>query len=298
MLRSSGRRSSGHFPLAMRPPQILLYQFIVVHPLLFYHSVEIGSSLPSSSIAVVHRILWNHSSCSLVPHGTWQTSAFPLSFPSFAPARQSRRRLPPLPQLPLCHCQTLNQHYCHCHCHCQYSLFGESQQRCPFQQPPPQRLPHTSFPSPSFNSFTMAEAKAPEIDVQAIAKECMAWDSNAETKDTVRTWLSENNMKELTKAFSKRLQFGTAGLRGEMGPGLSRMNELTVMQASQVRCAHYCLPLLQWHSLLVLLGALLLAPAMPRCFLRAFASIYCKCLAKKQRSAALWLALTIELAAP
>ena len=35
-----------------------------------------------------------------------------------------------------------------------------------------------------------------------------------------------------------RLEFGTAGLRGLMGAGSSRMNDLTVMQTTQGLCAH------------------------------------------------------------
>src|SRR5690606_35099818 len=37
---------------------------------------------------------------------------------------------------------------------------------------------------------------------------------------------------EVADAFSGRLQFGTAGLRGRMGPGPNRMNRVVVQQAS------------------------------------------------------------------
>jgi phosphomannomutase len=37
---------------------------------------------------------------------------------------------------------------------------------------------------------------------------------------------------ELTDAFTGRLQFGTAGLRGPLGPGPSRMNRVVVSQAA------------------------------------------------------------------
>ncbi len=39
-------------------------------------------------------------------------------------------------------------------------------------------------------------------------------------------------MVELAGAFSARLQFGTAGLRGELGPGPNRMNRVVVSQAA------------------------------------------------------------------
>jgi phosphomannomutase len=37
---------------------------------------------------------------------------------------------------------------------------------------------------------------------------------------------------ELVDAFSARLQFGTAGLRGALGPGPNRMNRVVVGQAA------------------------------------------------------------------
>eukprot|EP01069_Polyplicarium_translucidae_P003769 Polyplicarium_translucidae@DN2403_c0_g1_i1.p2 len=40
------------------------------------------------------------------------------------------------------------------------------------------------------------------------------------------------------KTFLNRMEFGTAGLRGAMGPGFGKMNEVTVMQAAQGLCAY------------------------------------------------------------
>lgn len=37
----------------------------------------------------------------------------------------------------------------------------------------------------------------------------------------------------LSKLFLKRLEFGTAGLRGRMGPGYSQMNDLVIVQTGQ-----------------------------------------------------------------
>lgn len=42
----------------------------------------------------------------------------------------------------------------------------------------------------------------------------------------------------MTKYLSKRMPFGTAGLRAEMGPGYSRINDLTVVQTTQGLCAY------------------------------------------------------------
>ena len=51
----------------------------------------------------------------------------------------------------------------------------------------------------------------------------------------VQDLLKKNDMDELTKRFQKRISFGTAGLRGFMGGGYAFMNDLIVLQASQVR---------------------------------------------------------------
>jgi phosphomannomutase len=66
--------------------------------------------------------------------------------------------------------------------------------------------------------------------------------------DTVRTWialdpdpvtraaaeamLARADRAELEESFGSRLQFGTAGMRGEMGPGPNRMNRVMVRQVS------------------------------------------------------------------
>jgi len=38
---------------------------------------------------------------------------------------------------------------------------------------------------------------------------------------------------ELRKLLLSRLKFGTAGLRGKMGPGYSQMNDLVIIQTAQ-----------------------------------------------------------------
>lgn len=46
--------------------------------------------------------------------------------------------------------------------------------------------------------------------------------------------LEEDNKEELQKCFGARMEFGTAGLRAMMGAGISRMNDLTIIQTTQV----------------------------------------------------------------
>lgn len=67
-------------------------------------------------------------------------------------------------------------------------------------------------------------------------------------KEVVQKWLDEENLdpvlkeqlermkadeKALENAFYKELEFGTAGMRGEIGPGTNRMNIYTVRKASE-----------------------------------------------------------------
>mgnify|MGYP003385847624 CR=1 FL=1 len=58
------------------------------------------------------------------------------------------------------------------------------------------------------------------FDSITIAKEYLLWDPNEETK-------------QVLKLLSKRMAFGTAGLRGPMGVGYCRMNELVILQTTQ-----------------------------------------------------------------
>ncbi|KAI8928537.1 hypothetical protein BC831DRAFT_448321 [Entophlyctis helioformis] len=86
----------------------------------------------------------------------------------------------------------------------------------------------------------MAAASAPTGDaVLAAAREYVALDRNAATRDAIQRLLDAADVDRLRPLVASRLSFGTAGLRAEMGAGFSRMNELTVIQASQGVCAYY-----------------------------------------------------------
>lgn len=67
----------------------------------------------------------------------------------------------------------------------------------------------------------------------AAAQEYLSWDPNVETKSALQTLLDSDNQEELTKLLCKRMAFGTAGLRGPMGVGYCRMNELVIVQTTQ-----------------------------------------------------------------
>lgn len=61
----------------------------------------------------------------------------------------------------------------------------------------------------------------------------MRWDKNTKTKGLIQEMADNEQLGELRNHLLKRLQFGTAGLRGRMGPGTSCMNDLLIIQTSQ-----------------------------------------------------------------
>jgi len=61
------------------------------------------------------------------------------------------------------------------------------------------------------------------------------WINHNQLDDEIRSLLEEkkNNSKELEDCFYKNLEFGTGGMRGEIGAGTNRMNIYTVRKASE-----------------------------------------------------------------
>lgn len=56
---------------------------------------------------------------------------------------------------------------------------------------------------------------------------------NKSDEEDVMHLIASNDIKALSKLFLKRMEFGTAGLRGRMGPGFSQMNDLVIIQTGQ-----------------------------------------------------------------
>ncbi len=73
----------------------------------------------------------------------------------------------------------------------------------------------------------------------AAARDFAGWDTNPHTR-ALHAALADGDAASpaLQRAFGTSLEFGTAGLRGPMGPGSACMNEVTVMQAAQGLVAH------------------------------------------------------------
>ncbi|TDE30935.1 phospho-sugar mutase [Actinomadura sp. 6K520] len=69
-------------------------------------------------------------------------------------------------------------------------------------------------------------------DLRAQAAEWLAQDPDPDTRAELRAILDAGDDRALADRFGARLEFGTAGLRGELGAGPNRMNRVTVMRAA------------------------------------------------------------------
>nr|CAB3264816.1 phosphoglucomutase-2 [Phallusia mammillata] len=66
----------------------------------------------------------------------------------------------------------------------------------------------------------------------------MKFDKNSVTRKEIQTLYKDKKYDLLKKYLLKRMEFGTAGLRAEMGAGNSRMNDLTIIQTTQGFCQY------------------------------------------------------------
>ncbi|MBG0813461.1 phospho-sugar mutase [Planomonospora sp. ID82291] len=69
-------------------------------------------------------------------------------------------------------------------------------------------------------------------DLVRLAQEWLAQDPDPRTREELRALLDEGDEEALRERFGAKLEFGTAGLRGELGAGPNRMNRVTVMRAA------------------------------------------------------------------
>ncbi|XP_041642300.1 phosphoglucomutase-2 [Cheilinus undulatus] len=66
----------------------------------------------------------------------------------------------------------------------------------------------------------------------------LQYDKNPKTALIVQDMVKDGAVDALKKCFSSRMEFGTAGLRAPMGPGISCMNDLTIIQTTQGFCRY------------------------------------------------------------
>ncbi|SEG35772.1 phosphomannomutase [Thermomonospora echinospora] len=69
-------------------------------------------------------------------------------------------------------------------------------------------------------------------ELREAAAAWLAQDPDPDTRAELKTLLDADDTAALADRFAARLEFGTAGLRGELGAGPNRMNRVTVMRAA------------------------------------------------------------------
>ena len=77
-----------------------------------------------------------------------------------------------------------------------------------------------------------------DADLDAKIKQWFQWDKNETTLGEMKNLLAGEKYSEMKELVSKRMEFGTAGLRAAMGAGFCKMNDVTVIQASQGVCKY------------------------------------------------------------
>lgn len=75
------------------------------------------------------------------------------------------------------------------------------------------------------------------MNVVTAARAWIAQDPDPETRDELESLIANRDLAALEDRFSGSLEFGTAGLRGLLGAGPTRMNRVTVARATAGLCA-------------------------------------------------------------
>ena len=94
-------------------------------------------------------------------------------------------------------------------------------------------LPYT-FRSLTYPKYIFSPDSKNIVQVIDSVQYWLQMDPDVNTRHEAEKWLAYDDYPSMRKYMCKRIDFGTAGLRGEMGAGFSRMNYLVVQQTAQV----------------------------------------------------------------
>ncbi|XP_019732228.1 phosphopentomutase [Hippocampus comes] len=81
-------------------------------------------------------------------------------------------------------------------------------------------------------------SKTGDAKLDQAVNQWLQYDKNPKTVSAVEKLLKDGAVETLKKYFSSRMEFGTAGLRAAMGPGIACMNDLTIIQTTQGFCRY------------------------------------------------------------
>ncbi|KZP29895.1 hypothetical protein FIBSPDRAFT_726687 [Athelia psychrophila] len=76
------------------------------------------------------------------------------------------------------------------------------------------------------------------VSLESLVNDWLRLDKNETSRAEIQALWDAQDTDELEKRMRTRIEFGTAGLRGKMEAGWSRMNDLIIIQASQGLCAY------------------------------------------------------------
>jgi len=70
------------------------------------------------------------------------------------------------------------------------------------------------------------------VSIIDVARAWVAQDPDPETRHELQALIDDGDVSALEERFAGTLQFGTAGLRGLLGAGPTRMNRVTVARTT------------------------------------------------------------------
>ncbi|KAH9577606.1 Alpha-D-phosphohexomutase [Trypanosoma melophagium] len=76
------------------------------------------------------------------------------------------------------------------------------------------------------------------MSLKELVEQWLLWDRNPETRNFIEKLYKSGDNARLELLLARRMEFGTAGLRGKMGAGNSQMNPLTIIQTTQGLAAY------------------------------------------------------------